>query len=275
MNRHSPRTTAQRRAHRRYVRTSWPYISCEFKIVRCRTVLGSRLRASEMPIGSGGEHSKNEVLGLPSTLGDHICHSGRARSCCGMSPCCNTVITKDSALALHCSRASTGEAVPIHEQSWSLAGCTPISFLRSGKFWQPVREEPDMVLKHIACICNYYQVSAIVADGNGNGHVYNRLLLGMVQPRYGPYAIYYSSGEQEPIPDGALTRWTVNRSASIGAVFGRIKRKQLIFPRRQDADIFLDEFACESAVYDDHNGRSTSIPTLSRMTPYTPRTMRL
>ncbi len=74
----------------------------------------------------------------------------------------------------------------------------------------------------------------------------------MVQPRHGLYAIYYSSGEQEPTADGALTRWTVNRSASIGSMFARIKRKQLIFPRRQDADIFLDEFACESAVYDDY-----------------------
>ncbi len=34
---------------------------------------------------------------------------------------------------------------------------------------QPVREEPDVVLKNIATICDYYQVSAIAADGNGNG----------------------------------------------------------------------------------------------------------
>ncbi len=87
---------------------------------------------------------------------------------------------------------------------------------------QPVREEPDVVLKNIATICDYYQVSAIAADGNGNGHVYNRLLLGMVQPRHGLYAIYYSSGEQEPTADGALTRWTVNRSASIGSMFAAL-----------------------------------------------------
>jgi hypothetical protein len=100
-------------------------------------------------------------------------------------------------------------------------------------------------------LCPSWASGVAWADGNGNGHVYNRLLLGKVQPRYGLYAIYYSASEQEPTADGALTRWTVNRSASIGAVFGRVKRKQLIFPRRQDADVFLDEFACESAVYDD------------------------
>lgn len=117
----------------------------------------------------------------------------------------------------------------------------------------PVREEPDFVLDQIARCCDYYRVSAIAADGNGHGNVFNRLLLSKVQPRYGLYAIFYSSGEQDPVPDGALMRWTVNRSGSIGALFGRIKRKQLIFPCRQDSDIYLDEFACESAVYDDYH----------------------
>jgi hypothetical protein len=70
-------------------------------------------------------------------------------------------------------------------------------------------------------------------------------------PERGLYAIYYSAGEHEPTADGALWRWTVNRSRAIGVLMARIKQKQLLFPCRQDTDIYLDEFACETAQYDD------------------------
>ena len=43
----------------------------------------------------------------------------------------------------------------------------------------------------------------------------------------------------------------VNRSASIGTLFTRIKKKQITFPRADDCGSFLDEFAGEVAEYDD------------------------
>ena len=112
-------------------------------------------------------------------------------------------------------------------------------------------EDPHRVMDQVAKICNYYKVCAIAADGNGNGHMYSRMLLAKVQPRYGFFAIYYSGNDREPEPDGALWKWTVNRSSSIGVLFGRIKQQRLVLPCRQDADPFLDEFACEIAEHDD------------------------
>jgi hypothetical protein len=50
---------------------------------------------------------------------------------------------------------------------------------------------------------------------------------------------------------GRLWHWTVNRSASIGTVFGRVKKQMLIFPCVQDCGSFLDEIGCEIADYDD------------------------
>ena len=50
-----------------------------------------------------------------------------------------------------------------------------------------------------------------------------------------------------------LTKWTVNRSATIGALFSRVKKKKILFPRVADCASFLDEFACEQADYDDVN----------------------
>ena len=45
--------------------------------------------------------------------------------------------------------------------------------------------------------------------------------------------------------------FVIHRSSSIGAVFSRIKKRQLLFPRVQQSGTFLDEFTCEQAVYDD------------------------
>lgn len=45
----------------------------------------------------------------------------------------------------------------------------------------------------------------------------------------------------------------MNRSATIGALFSRVKKKTIQFPRLSDVDTYLDEFACETAEYDDSN----------------------
>ena len=43
----------------------------------------------------------------------------------------------------------------------------------------------------------------------------------------------------------------MNRSASIGVMYSRIKKKQMIFPRVEQCGSYLDEFAAELAEYDD------------------------
>lgn len=49
-----------------------------------------------------------------------------------------------------------------------------------------------------------------------------------------------------------LWRWTVNRSATIGVLFTRVKKRLLTFPAARECGQFLDQFACEIAEYDDH-----------------------
>ena len=115
----------------------------------------------------------------------------------------------------------------------------------------PGREDPDRILSEVAERCARFQVCCISADGGGNGHVYNRLLLGKVGQRIPLQAILYSASDHEPVRDGALIKWTVNRSATIGALFSRVKKRMLAFPRVEDVGSYLDEFACEVAEYDD------------------------
>lgn len=114
-------------------------------------------------------------------------------------------------------------------------------------------EDPLEVVKSVAKCCGRFQVSWIAADGGGNGHVLNRLFLEQPQTPSAMYAILYSVADQQPFQDGRLWKWTVNRSATIGAMFSRIKKQSLLFPRVTDCGSFLDEFASEIAEYDDIN----------------------
>ena len=115
------------------------------------------------------------------------------------------------------------------------------------------REDPGAVLEAVAQRCRQFQIPFIAADGGGNGHVYNRLLWERLQAKPALFAILYSIADQDPYQDGVLYKWTVNRSATIGAMFSRIKKQRVVFPRVADCGGFLDEFACEMATYDDLN----------------------
>jgi hypothetical protein len=98
----------------------------------------------------------------------------------------------------------------------------------------------------------WIHVKFIAADGGGNGHVFNRLLLDKLgyQPKL--YAILYSATDQEPTRDGTLTKWTIDRSAAIAATFARIKKQLIHFPSALACGTLLDEFTCELAEFDDH-----------------------
>lgn len=109
------------------------------------------------------------------------------------------------------------------------------------------------MLNEVARICQHFSVGWIAADGGGNGHVYNRLLLDRLNRESGLFAILYSAAGQEPYADGMLTKWTINRSAAIGALFSRVKKRKILFPRVDQCGVLLDEFACEIAEYDDIN----------------------
>ena len=126
------------------------------------------------------------------------------------------------------------------------------SFILRMERFRP-QEEPDRVLNEVAERCRAFGVKYIAADGGGNGHVYNRLLQNKLGYQASLCGIIYSTSDQEPVRDGTLHKLTVNRSASIGNTFVRIKKKMLHFPRVKEVGTFLDEFVCELAEFDDHS----------------------
>jgi hypothetical protein len=197
---------------------------------------------------------KNECLGLPVALGDHVVTRAELEACCLELP-----MAADLA---HVPPA--GQNSLIVGVDWGGGGASRtvlvIGFMRSDYKFQIVRmdrfardEDPNRVLELVAQRCEDFHVRCIGADGGGNGYVYNRLLLMRLNKQCHLYAILYSMTDQPPHQDGVLWKWTVNRTASIGTVFSRVKKQMLLFPRVQESGSFLDEFACEVAEYDDHS----------------------
>ncbi len=197
---------------------------------------------------------KNEVLGLPTILGEHVVTREELEACCG-----------DYQVA-----RAPGDIPPAGRNDliagidWG-GGVTSrtvmvIGFMRSDYVFQVCRfarfsadEDPDKLIREVARNCEHFGVKWIGADGGGNGHVLNRLLLDRLNRPQTMYAILYSGSSHPPVQDGILWKWTVNRSATIGALFSRIKKKMVLFPALEQSGTYLDEFACEVAEYDDIN----------------------
>lgn len=200
---------------------------------------------------------KNEALGLPTTVGDHVVTRAELEACCGERP-----------------QAESREDVPeiwrgalVAGVDWGGGGASRtvlvVGYLRSDYTFEvcrferfPSSEDPNRVLDAVAERCCRFGVSQVAADGGGNGHVYNRLLVDRLVGRGGLRwltAVFYGAVDQEPRMDGVLLKWTVGRSPSIGVLLSRVKKGQVVFPRLADSSSYLDEFACETAEYDDVN----------------------
>lgn len=196
---------------------------------------------------------KNEVMGLPTTLGEHVVTRAELEACCRPVPM--AVSLADVRYEAHPHLiAGIDWGGGMHSRT-ALA----IGYMRNDFVFQvcriesfSARQDPDRILREVAARCVHFQVRFIGADGGGNGHVYNRLLWDKLGGNAALYAIFYSAADQQPVQDGALWKWTVNRSATIGTVFARVKKQALLFPRRDDCGSFLDEFACVAAEHDDH-----------------------
>ena len=197
---------------------------------------------------------RNEVLGLPTALGDHVVTREELEACSTNQPMAQSL------------RDVPAKPRPtlVAGIDWGGGGVSRtvlvIGFMDQGYAFHVcrfeafgAREDPGAVLEAVAQRCRQFQIPFIAADGGGNGHVYNRLLWERLQAKPALFAILYSIADQDPYQDGVLYKWTVNRSATIGAMFSRIKKQQVVFPRVADCGSFLDEFACEMAEYDDIN----------------------
>lgn len=193
---------------------------------------------------------KNEVLGLSTTTGDCVVTRAELEACCG-----------------ELSMAGALGDIPARSRARLVAGVdwggggtsrtvVVIGQMRSDFVFQvwcferiAATEEADCVLDAVADLCTRFRVQYIAADGGGNGHVYNRMLADRLRKTENFYALLYAATDHDPHREGVLWKWSINRSASIGNLFNRVKRQKILFPRQQECGSFLDDFAAEIAEY--------------------------
>ena len=197
---------------------------------------------------------KNEVLGLSSTTGDQVVTRAELEACCAELPMANSLA----------DIAPAGHGQLVAGIDWGGGGTSRtvlvIGWMSADYRFQICRlerfasqDDPGYFMEQLAKRCNQYRVQYIAADGGGNGNIYNRLLVDRMGGYPNLFAVYYSQSDLEPQRDGNLTKWTVNRTATIGILFTRVKKQLIAFPRLADCGSFLDEFACEIAEFDDIN----------------------
>ena len=151
---------------------------------------------------------KNECLGLPTSLGEHVITRREAEQCCKAMPMAQSLSDVPAQFQQNL----------IAGLDWAAAGVAPglvIGYIDLDKVFHIVRfdryrpaEEPNEVLEAVAKKCLQFHVQCIGVDGGGNGHVYNNLLLnqlgvmqrGAVTPIY---AIHYGPSDQQVHQQGA------------------------------------------------------------------------
>jgi hypothetical protein len=197
---------------------------------------------------------KNEVLGLSTTLGEHVVTRAELEACCSSRPMAKGIAdipgATPSSVIAGIDWGGGGQSRTV-----VVIGSMRHDFVFEVGALHRFRADEDtgQLLDCIVEICQAFGVRLIAADGGGNGHVYNRLLLERLKYDFDMYAILYSAASQEPRQDGILWKWTVHRTATIGALFSRVKNRSIVFPRVDECGSFLDEFACELATFDEAN----------------------
>jgi hypothetical protein len=195
---------------------------------------------------------KNEAMGLSTTLGEHAVTRAELEACCT-----NRQLAQQLSDVPGANPRNIVAGIDWGGGSQSRTVIV-VGFMRKDFVFQvetlqrfKADEDTNVLIDAAAKVCQNFGIQAIAADGNGNGHVLNHLLLDRLKSDFGMYAILYSEVDQEPRQEGQLWKWVVNRSASIGVLFSRIKKRSIQFPRIEDCSSYLDEIACEVAVYDD------------------------
>lgn len=198
---------------------------------------------------------RNECLGLPTILGDHIVTRAEVEACCG-----NWAMVRSFRDIPQQARNRVVAGV-----DWG-GGTVSRSVLAIGYMTDnnqfvavfleryPAQEEPNIILDAIARRCQQFGVRLIAADGRGNGSVYNSLLLERLPQLARLFAMIYAVSDQQPCQyKGRLWHWSIGRTPSLGMIFSRIKKKLIAFPRVADCSSYLDEICCEFAEYENHN----------------------
>jgi hypothetical protein len=200
----------------------------------------------------------NEVLGLPSSLGDHVVTREEMEACCEPRAFVENWQDIDAGhrplVVLGIDWGGGAKSGTVAVTGYSHRD-RRFRVLRCDR-WPP-HEEPNHIVQHLGALCVRLGVRWIAADDNGLGSVYNCIVIENLKAQghalRGFYGMLYAADTESPKPHGAVIRWNIGRTPTIGGMFGRIKLKLLLFPQASQSGSFLDDFVNVVGEFDDTN----------------------
>ena len=199
---------------------------------------------------------RNEAMGLPTVLGDHVVTLQELQECCADRDLARTfeMIPRNVHVPLI---AGVDWGGGVHSRTVLVIGRMRRDYifevLSFEAFHAPRTQTASS--RKLQIVATHFRSPELPLMEGAMVMYTIESCPKQLQPRLGFCAILYSTVDQAPLSDGILTKWVVGRSPTIGVLFTHIKQKRISFPRQQEVGQFLDEFACEVALYDDANRR--------------------
>lgn len=197
---------------------------------------------------------KNECLGLPTVLGDHVLTREQIESCCNQRAMAKSLadVPRDGhrSLVAGLDWGADGPAATL----------LTIGYMSQRNKFQVVHysrfrgsEDPNAVLKDVVKLCREFRVGTVGTDGSGTGVMHNWLLAEELQGQARVLCISYHDSNQTIRQQGPLTKWGIDRTENLGFMFHWIRKRQIEFRRLQDMRPFIEEFLNVTAEHDDYH----------------------
>lgn len=197
---------------------------------------------------------KNECLGLPTVLGDHVLTREELESCCNRRPMSNKLADVPRGglpyLIAGLDWGSGGAAATLLTIGY-LSGRNKFIVVHFSRFQGS--EDPNRVIDMVTKLCREFRVQVVGTDGSGNGVVHNWTLAEKLQGQARVVGITYSDSNHKIQTQGPLLKWTIDRTENIGFMFYWIRKRQMEFPRLEDVRSFVEEFLNVVAEHDPYS----------------------
>ena len=197
---------------------------------------------------------KNECLGLPTALGDHVLTREEIESCCNRRPMSMKLsdIPRDGHqyLAAGLDWGSGGAAATLLTIGY-LSGRNKFQVVHFSRFQGS--EDPNRVIDLVTKLCREFRVRVVGTDGSGNGVMHNWTLAEKLQGQAKIVGITYSDSNHKIQAQGPLLKWTIDRTENMAFLFHWIRKRQMEFPRLEDVRSFVEEFLNVTAEYDNYS----------------------